>query len=105
MASRDSTEVFSARDLHLLGALGAQVSILIERSLLYEEIAAGAILQERHRLAREIHDGLAQHLASLKMRVAWLQRSGNPVEVAELKSVEGVLGSITRVTNGGKPYP
>lgn len=91
MVTRDTGEEFSARDLRLLGTFGSQASILLERSLLYEEIAAGAVLQERNRLAREIHDGLAQHLASLKMRVAWLQRSEAVVRVDELRSMEGVL--------------
>lgn len=82
---------FSAEDVRLLRSFGAQASVLLERSILYEEVAAGAVLEERSRLAREIHDGLAQNLAFLKMRVAWLQRSPAKLEVSHLVDIEGVL--------------
>jgi signal transduction histidine kinase len=91
VAVRDTTDDFSTHDVKLLRAFGAQASILLERSLLYEEIEAGAILQERSRLAREIHDGLAQNLAFLKMRVAWLKRSPAAIEASQLDEIEGVL--------------
>ncbi len=81
---------FTMHDVRMLRAFGAQATVLLERSMLYEEVAAGAVLQERSWLAREIHDGLAQHLAFLKMRVAWLQRS-NVIGPAELEDIEGVL--------------
>lgn len=91
VAIRGGADKFSSHDVRLLRAFGAQASVLLERSFLYEEVAAGAILQERSRLAREIHDGLAQHLAFLKMRVAWLQRSPAAVDATQLKDIEGVL--------------
>jgi two-component system nitrate/nitrite sensor histidine kinase NarX len=89
--ARDGGDEFSTHDIRLIRSFGAQASILLERSLLYEEIEAGAILQERSRLAREIHDGLAQHLAFLKMRVSWLKRSPTSVDAQQLEDVEGVL--------------
>jgi signal transduction histidine kinase len=82
---------FSSQDARLLRAFGVQVSVLLERSLLYEEVAAGAVIEERSRLAREIHDGLAQHLAFLKMRVSWLKRSPAALDVGQLIDIEGVL--------------
>lgn len=82
---------FTVHDVNLLRAFGAQAAVLLDRAFLYEEVAAGAVLQERSRLAREIHDGLAQHLAFLKMRVAWLKRSPNSVGVEQLSDIEGVL--------------
>lgn len=91
IATREGGDEFSTHDIRLLRSFGAQASILLERSLLYEEIEAGAILQERSRLAREIHDGLAQHLAFLKMRVSWLKRSPSSVDAQQLQDVEGVL--------------
>lgn len=82
---------FTKQDVNLLQAFGAQASLLLERSLLYEDVAAGAVLEERSRLAREIHDGLAQHLAFLKMRVAWMQRSKGGMNAEQLGDIEGVL--------------
>lgn len=91
IVERAGSEQFSAHDVRLLRSFGAQASILLERSMLYEEIEAGAIMNERHRLAREIHDGLAQHLAFLKMRVSWLRRTPATIDVSHLQDVEGVL--------------
>lgn len=91
--TRPRTNHFSPSDTQVFKALSVQTALLIERSLLYEEVAAGAVLEERSRLAREIHDGLAQHLAFLKMRVAWLQRSSASVEMTQLRDIEGVLAT------------
>lgn len=91
--SRSRAYPFSHSDMEVFGALSSQTALLIERSLLYEDVAAGAVLQERSRLAREIHDGLAQHLAFLKMRVAWLQRASSSIETKHLKEVESVLAT------------
>jgi signal transduction histidine kinase len=93
LVSRPRGRPFNSRDVSLIGALAAQTGMLIERSSLYQEVAAGAVLEERSRLAREIHDGLAQHLAFLKMRVQWLQRSPSRVTEAHLRDMEGVLTS------------
>src|SRR5579872_329774 len=68
------------------------------RVALGDELAASAILEERSRLARELHDGLAGHLAFLKMRVGWLRGSAEPVEPAALQEVEDVLAvALTEV--------
>lgn len=88
---RDGEDEFSPQDVRLLRAFGAQASVLLERSLLYQEVAAGAVVAERSRLAREIHDGLAQHLAYLKMRAAWLQRSPGPLDPSQLEDIQGGL--------------
>lgn len=93
MVTRTRAFPYSYADTEVFRALSSQTALLIERSLLYEEVAAGAVLEERSRLAREIHDGLAQHLAFLKMRVAFLQRSSASVEIKQLHDIEGVLAT------------
>lgn len=92
VVTRPHLEPFTPHEVRLLDACAAQGSMLLERSLLYEEVAAGAIMEERSRLAREIHDGLAQHLAFLKMRVAWLQRTPT-VAADQLHDIEGVVAT------------
>ncbi|MGH2447030.1 MAG: sensor histidine kinase [Chloroflexota bacterium] len=88
--TRQGRNQFTRPEAAILRALAAHAAMMLERSFLYEEVEAGAILQERSRLAREIHDGLAQHLAFLKMRVAWLRRAPS-VERSQLEDIEGVL--------------
>jgi len=88
---RGDGPAFTLQERRLLDVFGAEAAALLERSHRYEGVAAAAVLEELSRLAREIHDGLAQHLAFLKMRVAWLQRSTAPVENKSLQDIETVL--------------
>jgi len=90
VASRRGGPGFSREEIVRLRAVAAVAATMIERSLLYDEVAAGAILQERSRLAREIHDGLAQHIAFMKMRVAWMLR-GSTIDREHLVDIESVL--------------
>lgn len=56
-------------ELQLLATIGLQVSIAIERARLAEESAMLARADERTRLARDIHDTLAQGLAALTLQI------------------------------------
>src|SRR5437773_6496235 len=59
----------TAAELRLLGTIGLQVGIAIERARLAEESAMLARADERTRLAREIHDTLAQGLVALTLQI------------------------------------
>src|SRR6266566_3186938 len=56
-------------ELRLLGTIGLQVGVAIERARLAEESATRARGDERTRLAREIHDTLAQGLVALTLQI------------------------------------
>jgi two-component system, NarL family, sensor kinase len=68
VASRDWREL-SGEELDLLYTVGALVSLAVERTRLAARSAQLAALEERNRLAREIHDTLAQSLAAIAMRL------------------------------------
>jgi two-component system, NarL family, sensor kinase len=68
MASRD-WRVLSDAELSLLTTAGALVSLAVERSRLEAATARALAAEERNRLAREIHDTLAQGLAALTMQL------------------------------------
>ncbi len=57
----------------MLNAIVTQISFLLQNANLLAEVEIKAILQERIRLAREIHDGLAQTLGFLKLKVSQLK--------------------------------
>jgi two-component system, NarL family, sensor kinase len=64
-------------ELRLLATIGLQVSIAIERARLAEESAMLVRADERTRLARDIHDTLAQGLAALTLQIETaLQHAG-----------------------------
>src|SRR5438876_5731225 len=56
-------------ELRLLATIGLQVGVAIERARLADESAILARADERTRLAREIHDTLAQGLTALTLQI------------------------------------
>ncbi len=59
----------SPDDLQLLHTIGEMVAIAVERARLYRRSAEAGALEERNRLAREIHDTLAQGLAATTLHL------------------------------------
>jgi two-component system NarL family sensor kinase len=68
LASPDWRQL-SAADLRLLYTVGDLVSIAVERARLFARQAEFGATVERNRLAREIHDTLAQGLAAITMQL------------------------------------
>ena len=64
--------VSSAENLNLLHTVGDLLSIAIERAYLFAQCTEMGIIQERNRLAREIHDTLAQSLTGITLRLETL---------------------------------
>ncbi|HEY7356058.1 MAG TPA: GAF domain-containing protein, partial [Ktedonobacterales bacterium] len=96
VASTDWREL-SPDDLRLLYTIGDLLSIAIERSRLFARSAQMSIVEERNRLAREIHDTLAQGLTAVSLHLesadALLDASADPERVR--KAVRQAL-SLTR---------
>ena len=59
----------SARELRLLSLIGFQLGVAIERARLADESATHARADERTRLAREIHDTIAQSLTAIALEI------------------------------------
>lgn len=64
---------FNQRHLVLLNSFSGQVALVIRNSQLLTDLEYQTVMAERARLAREIHDGLAQTLGFLKLQVAQMQ--------------------------------
>jgi PAS domain S-box-containing protein len=68
LLSKNQSE-FTSEELELAQALAQQATLAIQLTRLAEEAKQAAILDERNRLAREIHDTLAQAFAGIGMQL------------------------------------
>lgn len=73
LAGNVSYHKFNTRHLMLLQTLAGQVNKISQNAGLIAELEFNAIISERTRLAREIHDGLAQTLGFLKLQAAQME--------------------------------
>lgn len=62
LVARDPHALTRSEELKLLAGVGEVIGVAIENARLYERVQDTAVLEERERLAREMHDGLAQML-------------------------------------------
>ncbi|VAW58304.1 Nitrate/nitrite sensor protein, partial [hydrothermal vent metagenome] len=84
------------QDLYeLLSTLANQLSNAIEKARLDQESRRMIIMQERSLIANELHDSLAQTLASLRFQVRVLDETLQPTsEFQSIRSIEQVENSL-----------
>jgi len=94
---------YAPRHAQLLSRLAQKVAVSIENAQLYRQLRYLAALEERDRLAREMHDRLSQGLGYLKVRASITDDllSGGQLEQAresllELKSASQMLYTDVR---------
>lgn len=92
---RRSDVPYSERDQRYLAMLSDLASIAITNARMRESERQGAILAERERIAREMHDSLAQVLGVTHLR---LRALGNRVEVAQAPRVAAELIDLAGLT-------
>jgi nitrate/nitrite-specific signal transduction histidine kinase len=76
-----------AREQELLKSIAAQVGVAIKNAQLYRRIQDVAILEERDRIAREMHDGFAQVLGYVNTKASAVRRlltAGRTEEAGDL---------------------
>lgn len=88
---------FDNSDLFLLETLAAQVAVAIENARLYENVREAAVLEERSRLARDIHDSLAQVLTSVVLHVDTAERALN----TDIDKARSHLNSASKLARQG----
>ncbi len=59
---------FNDNDLQLLNNMGYQISLAVENARLHEQVKEIGTIEERERIAREMHDGIAQVLTFVGMK-------------------------------------
>ena len=82
---------FEAADREVLELFATQAAVAIDNARLHSRLEALAVVAERERIARELHDNLAQVLGYIRMRVASARRA---LEGGDLSAVGRVLCEV-----------
>ena len=82
---------YCEREAGLVQTIASQAAIAIENARLYEQAHELAVLQERQRLARELHDSVTQSLYSLTLMAEAARR------LVSAGSVERGAGYLARI--------
>lgn len=88
-------EKFTDADLRLLATIGNQLATALENARLYEQVQNTAVLEERERIAREMHDGMAQSLSYLNFQLTtvgrMLQRANYRAAAREVEEMRHLI--------------
>lgn len=106
------TGAFEPSDTDMLSTVADQVALAIENARLWEQNRQLTISEERNRLAREIHDTLAQNLtgivlqleAAIQLREVKPDKAWTRVEKAQSLAREG-LDDVRRSVRNLRPAP
>jgi signal transduction histidine kinase len=93
VASTDARD-FSRADTELLGALADMAAIAINNARLRERERYTAVLEERNRLAREMHDSLAQVLGYLHLKARTLEKIAAQSGLPDFETGLGEIASV-----------
>lgn len=78
-------QMFSSRQLSVLQNVASQIAFVLNTTEYMAELQYQAMIEERTRLAREIHDGIAQTLGFLKLHMSQMQSYLERNELETLK--------------------
>jgi PAS domain S-box-containing protein len=88
---------FTAEEVALLASIADQVGVAAENARLYQQAEQLAVLQERERLARDLHDSVTQSLYSANLMVETARRAA---QAGDMQDVERYLLRLGEVHGG-----
>ncbi len=93
--SSTAVNAFTPQDVLVIQSLGDQIAIAIENARLYDRSRALAVIEERTRLARELHDSVTQSLYSVMLLAEGWRRMASAGSRIYVEDYLTRIGEIT----------
>jgi PAS domain S-box-containing protein len=87
---------FSAEEIALLASIADQIGVAVENAQLYQRAERLAVMEERQRLARELHDSVTQSIYSAMLLTETARRSAAAHDLGQVQRYLDELGAITQ---------
>ncbi|PFD36724.1 sensor histidine kinase [Bacillus cereus] len=112
VAGKSRNAGFFPEDVQSLATFSNQLANVVKTRILISEQEKRMILEDRNRIAREIHDGIAQTLAGVifQLESAKKKYRDKPTDMQQvveksIKDLRGSLGEVRYSIYALKPYP
>jgi signal transduction histidine kinase len=93
--SEDDYHAFTEEQIELACGLADTTALTLENARLHEQVRRLAVLEERDRLAREMHDSLAQTVGTLNLKASLIQGLLSSGQIAQAQAGMLELKNIT----------
>jgi signal transduction histidine kinase len=96
VAARGTAAFASREERRVLEGIGEQIALGVQNARLHERVLDRAVLEERERIARELHDGLAQVLGYINTQTQAVKKLLESRRIGEATSELDAMGAASR---------
>jgi signal transduction histidine kinase len=96
VAARGDDAFESPGERRVLEGIGERVALAVENARLHEQVLDRAVLEERERIARELHDGLAQVLGYINTQTQAVKKLLETRKIGDARSELDAMGAVSR---------
>ena len=104
LADKEDGSDFTKADQQLIEMLAIHAAIAIENARLYEQTQRLAILEERERFSRDLHDGIIQSIYAVGLSLDNAKASISPGNITALDQIDLSMKSLANVIHDIRNY-
>jgi signal transduction histidine kinase len=93
---RENGEQVILEEMTLLSFIADHLALVVENARLYQRAEKIAVMEERSRLARELHDSVTQNLFSANLHIAGAQKYASLGNYPKVDSSLNQIGQLTQ---------